>query len=221
MLIKVHLTLHNDELPDANPLMAVSMTEVLEYSSAELIPCSSSQILSFSIHKRLIWSYSTPARNSTMDVSFINDGVEVFFGLDDISVDMAGAINYQGENLSLDGQVLVDASAFVQLLSETVRKAVSASSLENTRSRSNVSRPTWRMRRFKSWRELGILPGHGENLPQRIFEHACRESSARVTELSLDSLFEPLQDISIEVDEGTPLGSAAWVLVSCELRQRS
>ena len=194
--------------PSDNPLFAASLTELLEILFSRIEPMqfvSDRELLDSDIIQLRLLDLSPGV--PTMDVLFIDDGVEVFFSLDQIAVELSGNIDYQGESLNLDGRVLVDSSSFVQVYLRSGQAGVF--NVELGQFAVSIERISAQMEDETVqilMESVGNVAGDALRTFLKVYLDALVEE--RVPELlgvSLDSIFEPLQEVPIEVEEGGPL----------------
>ena len=209
--------------PDDLPLLANSVSELIEQIFTRLDPMSfveDPQLVDSDVADLELINISpgTP----TIDVLFIENGLELFFSVDGLSVALAGAATITGERFSLDGTVSVDASAFVQVsLNEGAPGTFNLGIGEYGASieRINALMEDETVQIVLEGAET-IVGTPLRNFLAQYLDDLVQDALPGLVEVGLDSVFEPLQGIPIEVDEGGPLGTASvdFSLVSAEPR---
>jgi hypothetical protein len=145
----------------------------------------------------------------SMEVLFVEGGLELFFSIDELTIELAGDATITGDEFSLDGIVTADASAFVQV---TVSEGASGSfSLAIGEYGASIERINALMENETVQIVLEgaetIVGTPLRNFLAQYLDDLVQEELPSLVEIGLDSVFEPLQGISIEVDEGGPLGT--------------
>ncbi len=212
-----------ENAPGANPLLAKSLSELLEYLFARVDAMSlvdDPQLVDSDIASLRLVNVSPGI--PTMDVLFVEGGLELFFSVDELTVELAGDATITGDDFSLDGIVTADASAFVQV---TVSEG-SAGTFSLGIGEYGVS--IERINALMENETVQVVLEGAETIvgtPLRRFlaqylDDLVQEELPNLVEIGLDSAFEPLQGLSIEVDEGGPLGTGRvdFSLVSAEPR---
>ncbi len=196
--------------PDANPLLSNSLSELLEQVFTRI------DAMSLVDDPQLVDSDIATLRLvdvlpgvPSMEVLFVEGGLELFFSVDGLSIELAGDATITGEPFSLDGLVTVDASAFVQV---TINEGASGSfnlgigeygaSIE----RINALMENETVQIVLEGAET-IVGTPLRNFLEQYLDDLVQEELPALIEVGLDSVFEPLQGLSIEVDEGGTLGT--------------
>lgn len=199
-----------ENAPDANPILANSLSELLEYLFARIDAMSlvdDPQLVDSDLATLRLVDVSPGI--PTMEVLFVENGLELFFSVDDLTIELNGDATITGDNFSLDGIVTADASAFVQV---AVSEGDSGSfSLAIGEYGASIERINALMEN----ETVQIVLEGAETIvgtPLRSFlaqylDDLVQEELPNLVEIGLDSAFEPLQGVSIEVDEGGPLGT--------------
>ena len=198
--------------PDgANPLRALSLTETLELLLSRVDAMGlvdEPQLLDEeNANLRLVGLQpGTPQ----VDVLFVENGLEIFFALDGLLVELEGDATITGEAFSLDGEVSVDASAFAQITIDASAPGafqLSIGSYGASVERINALMENETVQIVIEGAET-IVGTPLRRLLAQYLDELIQEKLPGVISVGLDSIFEPLQGIPIEVDEGGPLGSA-------------